>query len=155
MTGIARLDEEVRWIREAATDYLTKAHELYTLSFGKRADGKEVDAKIQLLLDEWIDRKSGEPTVAVPIELILAITLREGFNRKAGRPKKSKMRRQNLELAVRWAKDRAAELRQNGMRPGPAKEKAIKEAEQEYGQRSRWFYGTDASIIRDNWSKIR
>jgi catechol 2,3-dioxygenase-like lactoylglutathione lyase family enzyme len=151
---------DVLCISEVGTDNLKKARQYFTEVFGMRADGKEVDRKIQQLFDEacnrWIDGESVNTTVAVPIELILAITLREGFNRKTGRQKKSPYRRHNLESAVRWAKRRATELRQNGMRRGPAKEQAIKEAEQQQcGQRvDRWFYGTDASTIRDNWSKI-
>jgi hypothetical protein len=120
-----------------------------------RTDGKEVDLKIQELFDEacnrWIVGESIDTTVAVPIELILAITLREGFNRKTGRRKKSPYRRHNLESAVRLAKRRAAELRQNGKKAGPAKEQAIREAEQQYGRRVGRFYGTNASTIRDNW----
>jgi hypothetical protein len=132
---------DVLWIRELATDNLKKACRCYAEDFGMEADGKEVDAKIEQLFDEackrWIDGESDEvnKTVAVPIELILAITLREGFNRKVGRRKVSTIRRHNLVSTVQWAKRRAADLRQSGMRAGLAKEQAIREAEQQYGQR--------------------
>jgi catechol 2,3-dioxygenase-like lactoylglutathione lyase family enzyme len=149
---------DVLCIGEVATDNLEEARQYFTEVFGMRADGKEVDLKIQQLFDEacnhWIDGESVNTRVAVPIELILAITLRKGFNRKTGRQKKSPYRRHNLESAVRWAKRRAAELRQGGMGIGPAKEQAIREAEQQYGRRVGQFYGTNASTIRDNWSKI-
>jgi hypothetical protein len=164
---------DVLCISEVATDNLKEARHYFTEAFGMRADGKEVDLKIQWLFDEacklWINRKSIKRksvkrksvkrksvkiTVTVPIELILAITLREGFNRKIGRQKKAPYRRHNLEGAVRWAKRRAAELRDRGKTRGPAREQAIREAEQRYGRRVGWFYGVNASTIRDNWPKI-
>jgi len=158
--GLYERWRDVLWIRELATDNLKKACRSYAKDFGMTADGKEVDAKIERLFDEacnrWIDGESDEvnTTVAVPIELILAITLREGFNRKVGRRKRSTIRWHNLVSTVRWAKRRAAELRQNGMRVGLAKEQAIKEAEQQFGQRGDQWFGINASIIKDNWSKI-
>jgi ribosomal protein S6E (S10) len=151
---------DVLWIRELATDNLKKAFRCYAEDFGMKADGKEVDAKIEQLFEEactrWIDGGSDEvsTTVEVPIELILAITLREGFNRKAGRRKRSTVRFHNLVATVRWAKRRAAELRQNGKPARLAKEQAIREAEQQYGQRPDQWFGINASVIRDNWSKI-
>jgi hypothetical protein len=151
---------DVLWISEVATDNLKKAQRCYAEDFGMTHDGNEVDAKIEQLFEEackrWIDGDGNEvnTTVAVPIELILAITLREGFNRTGGRRKGSPIRRHNLVSAVQWAKRRQAELRRGGMRLGAAREKAIWEAEQQYGQhRDQWF-GITASMIRDNWSKV-
>jgi len=159
-TGSYKTWHDVLWISEVATDNLKKAKRCYAEDFGMTFDANEVNAKIEQLFEEacnrWINSDGGEvdSTVAVPVELILAITLREGFNRKVGRRETSPIRRRNLVGAVRWAKRRAAELQRDGMGVRRAKKQAIGEAEQHFGQRGDQWFGITADMIRDNWSKI-
>jgi hypothetical protein len=148
--------DDVLWIRDRANDNLKEGRTRYAEIYGMKVSDKNIDAAILRLFDKardrWSDGESEGVTVAVPLELLLAITLREGFKRGVGRPEKSTIRRRNLIFAISWAKKRAVQLRDEKMRKGPAKEEAINEAAERFG---RSHYGTTAAIIRDNWSQIR
>jgi hypothetical protein len=132
-------------------DSLKVGRQRFAKTFGFAPDSKKVDAAIIGLFGEADDRRIDgqvqESTIAVPIELILALTLREGFGRGKGRTRKSNPHKRKFLLAIKKAERLRTKFIAEEMPRGAARDRAIREvAEQE---------GVDASILRDQMSRSR
>jgi hypothetical protein len=141
--------DEVLRIDLIAEDSLKAGRDAYAETYGVRFDDKIIDAAIQQLFDKARARRreSYDVTVAIPIELILAITLREGFGREPHRRKRSRWRRRTIEHAVRLANGGRIGNIAKGMRKGAARTKAINDAAEQTG--------VEASIIKDHMGSSR
>jgi hypothetical protein len=64
-------------------------------------DKKRVDREIVKLLETAKDNNERE--VTLPIKLVIALTLREGFDREGHRPRRSRLDQRKLESAIRNA----------------------------------------------------
>jgi hypothetical protein len=149
MTGNRQKWQDVTLIAQAES--LKVARERFFKKFGFKIDSKEVDAEImeafEVAENRWLDGEDQDDTVAIPIELIFALTLREGFARGKGRRRKSNVKKRKLILAIGTAEKLRAENVAAGMGKGEARERAIQEtAERE---------GVDASILRDQMGRSR
>jgi hypothetical protein len=149
MTGAPQKWQEVSFIEQAES--LKVGRERFFKKFGFKIDSKEVDAKIREAFDvaenRWLDGEDQDDTVAIPIELILALTLREGFARGKGRRRKSNWKNRELILAMGTAKKLLMQNIAEKMRKGEARDRAIRHAAE--------LHKVDASILRDQMGRSR
>lgn len=141
--------QEVALIAQAES--LKVARERFFKKFRFKIDSKEVDAKISEAFDaaenRWLDGEDQDGTVVVPVELILALTLRKGFARGKGRSRKPEWKNRKVILAMGTAEKLLSENIAAKMRKGEARDRAIRDAAE--------LHRVDASILRDQMGRSR
>jgi hypothetical protein len=110
------------------------------------SDKRKVDEKIVALLEEASLSLSNKEEVCIPIELVLALTLREGFARSPGRAWRGQADEGRLSNAISdvWKK-RQRYIEEQGLKKGVATNRAIEEIAAAYQ------YRPNVSVLRDEW----
>ena len=107
-------------LRKERNFTLGKAREVYREAFGKSHDDVAINQEYEQLLNAHVSAGS-DGSVPLPLPLALALYLREGMGRKRGPIAKSAT---DDIAALEFAKEMAAEYKQQGFAAGAANEKA-------------------------------
>jgi len=110
------------------TGNVVRARARFLRQFGfSHEDKTQVDKEIVELYESARENRADK--VCIPLELVLALKLREGFARQFHRPAKAgSWQERRLESAIRNAWVLLRHYRAQGLRAGQARDRAIKEA---------------------------
>ena len=129
-------DDVIR-IQRMAANNLISGQKLFAEIYGTGVDTNEINRAIEEVFgaahDKFLEGESDEITVALPLHLVLAVTLLKGFRKKRGRPKRATQRRRALALAMRNAPEFIANNRALRLGKGDAREKAIEHLAKKFG----------------------
>jgi hypothetical protein len=118
--------EEVLWALDERG--LQGAREVFEEQFGVAPDAAEVDGEYIRLFEDALRHDQPPPRVEIPLYLLVALTLREGFGGRgrgpSGRPRQVLYMERRLHALGRKMKEN---LKQQGTKPGDATEAVVRE----------------------------
>ena len=120
---IARLKRFDRYLGN-----LERARQNFREDYGfSHVDKERVDREIVKYLERANDNLD-QFKVTIPVELVIALTLREGFGREPHRTKRPALDQRKLESAIRNAWTLIRKYSSQGISKGEARNRAIREA---------------------------
>ena len=144
------LRDKLERVRTACEVGIRQGREHYAKQFGKEVDDKSINRTIDRLYKEACDRLDEEyltddndsvsipnKTVAIPLDLVLALTLRDKWQEARGRKRTGRTIRRFISGCIREALKREAEL----IAGGTDKHEAQKSAAADACARLSGFYG--------------